>query len=75
MLGVELYVYLQAVLMYSTVQQKLNIDLWVLVVLMIFYFPGAAIPVGIDVQVESIDSISEVNMVRVLNFISCTNVW
>lgn len=24
---------------------------------------GAAIPVGIDVQVESIDSISEVNMV------------
>lgn len=25
---------------------------------------GAAIPVGIDVQVESIDSISEVNMVR-----------
>jgi len=28
--------------------------------------PGAAFPVGIDVQVESIDSISEVNMVRVL---------
>lgn len=26
---------------------------------------GAAIPVGIDVQVESIDSISEVNMVSV----------
>lgn len=26
-------------------------------------FSGAAIPVGIDVQVESIDSISEVNMV------------
>lgn len=26
---------------------------------------GAAIPVGIDVQVESIDSISEVNMVRI----------
>ncbi|KAJ8375589.1 hypothetical protein SKAU_G00061690 [Synaphobranchus kaupii] len=25
-------------------------------------FSGAAIPVGIDVQVESIDSISEVNM-------------
>lgn len=27
-------------------------------------FAGSAIPVGIDVQVESIDSISEVNMVR-----------
>lgn len=26
-------------------------------------FAGSAIPVGIDVQVESIDSISEVNMV------------
>lgn len=29
-------------------------------------FAGSAIPVGIDVQVESIDSISEVNMVRVI---------
>lgn len=27
-------------------------------------FAGSALPVGIDVQVESIDSISEVNMVR-----------
>lgn len=27
------------------------------------HFQGSAIPVGIDVQVESIDSISEVNMV------------
>lgn len=30
---------------------------------------GAAIPVGIDVQVESIDGISEVNMVRILNIL------
>lgn len=28
-------------------------------------FVGSAIPVGIDVQVESIDSISEVNMVGI----------
>lgn len=27
------------------------------------YFEGSPIPVGIDVQVESIDSISEVDMV------------
>ncbi len=32
--------------------------------------PGSAIPVGIDVQVESIDSISEVNMVSVYSFIN-----
>lgn len=31
---------------------------------------GAPIPVGIDVQVESIDSISEVNMVRISNDMS-----
>lgn len=31
-----------------------------------FFFPlGPAIPVGVDVQVESLDSISEVDMVRV----------
>lgn len=37
--------------------------------MMLVVVSGAAIPVGIDVQVESIDSISEVNMVRSLNFI------
>lgn len=31
---------------------------------MVCCFVASAIPVGIDVQVESIDSISEVNMVR-----------
>jgi len=31
----------------------------------VFCSAGSAIPVGIDVQVESIDSISEVNMVKV----------
>lgn len=32
----------------------------------LFFFPlGPAIPVGVDVQVESLDSISEVDMVRV----------
>jgi len=30
-----------------------------------FFPPGPAIPVGVDVQVESLDSISEVDMVRV----------
>lgn len=33
------------------------------------FFAGSAIPVGIDVQVESIDSISEVNMVRIATFL------
>lgn len=31
----------------------------------VFCSVGSAIPVGIDVQVESIDGISEVNMVKV----------
>lgn len=39
----------------------LYVDLWPFV-------PGSAIPVGIDVQVESVDSISEVNMV-------CATLW
>lgn len=33
--------------------------------LFIFLSEGSPVPVGIDVQVESIDSISEVNMVSV----------
>lgn len=30
----------------------------------LFFIAGPAIPVGVDVQVESLDSISEVDMVR-----------
>ncbi len=42
----------------------------------IWPFAGSAIPVGIDVQVESIDSISEVNMVRAswISVVSVTNI-
>lgn len=34
---------------------------------------ASAIPVGIDVQVESIDSISEVNMVSIVDLLCCLN--
>jgi len=30
----------------------------------VVFFSGPAVPVGVDVQVESLDSISEVDMVR-----------
>lgn len=36
--------------------------------------PGPAIPVGVDVQVESLDSISEVDMVRTAGFASTDGV-
>ncbi|KAF1669212.1 Gamma-aminobutyric acid receptor subunit rho-1, partial [Pygoscelis papua] len=40
-------------------------------------FGGPAIPVGVDVQVESLDSISEVDMVRTLSFLGnhCRPHW
>lgn len=33
----------------------------------LFISEGPAVPVGVDVQVESLDSISEVDMVSILN--------
>lgn len=39
----------------------------------VLFSTGSAIPVGIDVQVESLDSISEVNMVNTSPFLS--NIW
>lgn len=31
----------------------------------LYVYPGPSIPVGVDVQVESLDSISEVDMVSI----------
>lgn len=43
---------------------KLQVYFHICLLMIYFCLAGPAIPVGVDVQVESLDSISEVDMVR-----------